>query len=227
MVGPPRPVEVVAATPHAVYLATGDPDLPALCLAGPAAVRVPCALVLARAPGRLAGPARVGGGAVSVGGFRARLARWWRPPRPAAVKIDVGRVELDPRVEAAVPALTAALSTALSTARSTVSPLEDAVAGLLGRGPGLTPLGDDVLAGALVALAALRASAFERLAATVRALAPARTTFVSAALLHHAARGECVPELAAALAGRGVGPLLALGATSGAGLLRGVQAVLP
>jgi hypothetical protein len=97
---------------------------------------------------------------------------------------------------------------------------------LLGRGPGLTPLGDDLLAGLLVTLSACGSAAFEPAAAAVRAHAPARTTFVSAALLHHAARGECVPELAAFLDGGPVEALLRVGDTSGAGLAHGVLAGL-
>ncbi|HET8681662.1 MAG TPA: DUF2877 domain-containing protein, partial [Micromonosporaceae bacterium] len=63
------------------------------------------------------------------------------------------------------------------------------------------------------------------------ALAPARTTFVSAALLRHAARGECVPQLTAVLAAAGRGEpldrplaaLLGVGHTSGYGLAHGVR----
>jgi hypothetical protein len=62
------------------------------------------------------------------------------------------------------------------------------------------------------------------------------TPFVSAALVWHAARGECVPELAAlltalqdasptTLAWAGIG-VRRLGHTSGAGLLHGVAAAL-
>jgi hypothetical protein len=229
--GPRRPVAVAAATPHAVYLATGDPARPALCLAGPAAVRVPCALVLARAPGVLGGPAWVGGGwvgegEVSVGGFRAGVARWWRPPRPCgltAVELPpAGRTVLDHGTEAALARLVRALAAG--------DPLTAPVAGLLGRGPGLTPLGDDVLAGLLVTLGALGSPASGRLGAVIRAQAPARTTFVSAALLHHAARGECVPELARLLTAApdartaALAALLRVGHTSGAGLARGVRA---
>ena len=67
-------------------------------------------------------------------------------------------------------------------------------------------------------------------------LGPARTTALSAALLWHAARGECVDELAglaAALtsqrcgaeqAGRAVSRLLSVGHTSGAALALGLVA---
>jgi len=98
---------------------------------------------------------------------------------------------------------------------------------LVGRGPGLTPLGDDLLAGALVALRALGSPRAEPLAAAVTELAP-RTTVVSAALLRHAARGECVPELAAVLAPDpgAVDGLLGVGHSSGTGLAAGVLAAL-
>jgi hypothetical protein len=92
---------------------------------------------------------------------------------------------------------------------------------LLGRGPGLTPAGDDVLAGLLAGRAAYGPDD-RALADAICALAPSRTTALSAALLRHAARGECIPEVAAftaALTGAGpVGPaaarLLAVGHTS-------------
>src|SRR5262249_13546495 len=59
---------------------------------------------------------------------------------------------------------------------------------LLGRGPGLTPAGDDVLAGLLAGRAAYGPDD-RALADDICALAPSRTTALSAALLRHAARG--------------------------------------
>ena len=81
--------------------------------------------------------------------------------------------------------------------RAEVAFLPDlAAAGLLGRGPGLTPSGDDVLVGYLAGAAAfgLDAAALQQ---AIAVLAPARTTSLSAALLWHATRGECIDELAA------------------------------
>jgi hypothetical protein len=209
LTGPRRAVEVAAATPHAVYLATGDPEYPALCLADPHAVRIPCALVVARLPEGVAGAGAVGHGTLSLPGFEGRVARWWRVPRPRIRDLDAVVAEVAARVPE-IPDLPDGLD----------------VPGLLGRGPGLTPVGDDVLAGALVTLGALGDPAFHRLGAAVRELAPTRTTFVSTALLHHATRGECVPELAAVLDGvaGAVDALLRVGHTSGAGLARGVLA---
>jgi len=289
LAGPPRPVTVVAVTPAAVYLRTGHPGCPALCLATPGAVRVPCALLVGGTPlpagapllagvpqdpaapvvpptghppdnppatllraadlwlcergwpgsrrvqqahrppagaptgpsaasagppaGALAGlrvgsVGTVGRGALTVGGLAVRVGRWWRPPRPA-----LRGSGLQPRTDRLPP-----------------------VGVLLGRGAGLTPYGDDVLAGALVALVAVGAPAAGALAREVLAGAFARTTFVSAALLWHAARGECLPELAAfltALAGGdrtevagAAGALCAVGHSSGAGMLAGATLVL-
>jgi hypothetical protein len=208
--GPPRPVEVATVTPHAVYLATGDPDFPALCLATPEAVRVPCALVVDRLPTGIGG-GTVGEGTVSLAGFEGRVTRWWRPPRPrVAVPVSAGQPTGPVR--------------ALIEAVAGNRPLAPPVSRLIGRGPGLTPYYDDVLAGLLVTLAALRSPTFQPLGEAVRALAPTRTTFVSAALLHHATRGECIPQLAAALNGDGIDALRDVGHTSGAGLIEGMHA---
>jgi Protein of unknown function (DUF2877) len=251
LVGPPRPATVVASTPHATYLAVADAEETMICLASASAVRVPCAVILeskSLPPQVPVGTiATVGAGSLSLEGAVFRVSRWWRPPRPrglggtaparvsAAVRWLTGRVAdpLDNHGRAAVADLVLALSTGASPG--------PAVARLLGRGPGLTPTGDDVLAGALVSLTALGAPAARSLAAAVTASAPDATTTVSVALLRHAARGECIPQLAdlldavahgestldslpAARASlpRAAGALLAVGHCSGAGLLHGV-----
>ncbi len=215
--GPARRVEVAAIVPHAVYLATGDPDCPALCLADRQAVRVPCALLVDEVPRGLARGATgtAGDGALTLPGFAARVARWFRPPRPRHARL---RGRAAPTPDPALDGLTRALAEGRAP--------DPYVLRLLGRGPGLTPLGDDMLAGLLVTLSAGGSAAFEPVAAAVRAHAPSRTGFVSAALLHHAARGECVPELAAFLDGGPVEGLLGVGHTSGTGLARGVLAGL-
>lgn len=252
LVGPPHAATVVAATPQAAYLALDDPDGTTVCVAAADAVRVPCAVIVESRslpalppPGT---PGTVGGGLLSVGGTAYRVQRWWRPPRPrglgaapparlaAAVRWLTGRVAdpLDQGGRAAVADLVGALS---AGERPT-----DAVIRLLGRGGGLTPTGDDVLAGALVTLNALGAPAGVPLAAAVTAAAPAATTTVSAALLRHAARGECIPQLAdlleamaadvpgvgteSATLARAAGALLAVGHCSGAGLLHGALVAL-
>ena len=95
---------------------------------------------------------------------------------------------------------------------------------LAGWGPGLTPLGDDLLAG-YIAGVHLRDGDDPRPAA-IAAQAGARTNALSATLLRLAAMGA-VPEPAHALLGAAdLEPLLAFGATSGVALAVGLAAGL-
>ena len=71
---------------------------------------------------------------------------------------------------------------------------------LLGLGPGLTPSGDDLLAGLLLGARAFGVPLAD-LAEVIAEQAPRRTTALSARLLRHAIEGECVPEAAALVAG--------------------------
>jgi hypothetical protein len=255
--GEPRRVEVVAALPLALHLAVcgAGPDLPpSVCLTLPGAVRLPSAVLVRGGWGsvRIGTVGVVGGGGVALPGLSVRVARWWRAPRPTLRPTVTmpGPTVLDPDTASLVDHLAAALGAPLWIRRgrspliatpgvifpenSHVDDLDGPVTALLGRGPGLTPLGDDILAGALVTLRAI--GSHETAAALVGAILPkaSRTTSVSAALLWHAARGECVPELAdlfrALNAGHGVerarANVLRLGHTSGAGLLHGVAAAL-
>jgi Protein of unknown function (DUF2877) len=91
---------------------------------------------------------------------------------------------------------------------------------LAGRGPGLTPLGDDILIGYLAgaALADVRTTGI----AAFAAWAGARTTALSRTLLGLAANGW-LPEAAHCLLGDGDPmPLLRFGATSGKGIAFGL-----
>ncbi|MBV6727758.1 DUF2877 domain-containing protein [Nocardioides daeguensis] len=102
-----------------------------------------------------------------------------------------------------------------------------AVPALVGRGDGLTPVGDDVLAGWLVATRAAGGDT----GAVAEALADQlpRTTGLSAALLRHAADGEAIAPFRRALAtgdADAVAVLLAVGHTSGAGMLLGAHLAL-
>lgn len=135
------------------------------------------------------------------------------------------------------------VSMAHVTARVTV-----AARAMVGLGPGLTPSGDDVLVGALVALQHFERCGSEPARARLSALRAAliegtwgcggRTTAVSAALLAHARRGEGMPvllDLVAALAPAGprsadraglrraAEAVRAVGQLTGSAMLRGVQ----
>ena len=95
---------------------------------------------------------------------------------------------------------------------------------LLGRGPGLTPLGDDVLAGWFATRAALGTPDAVLAGAVRRRLGV--TTLLSATLIDCAIRGEVLPQLGAWLAAPAPATrdaLLAVGATSGAGLMTGAR----
>jgi hypothetical protein len=210
LLAPGRTGQVVAVFSTCAYVELGG-RLVAVEAAG--GLRLPCAVLLgARAvPRPLAGvragdDASTGPGGLRVGSLTVRVARWWAPAAPRGAR------RLGPAP--ATPGLTSA------------------VLDLLGRGPGLTPAGDDLLAGLLVGLAG-RPDLRDPLAATVLAAAPRRTTWLSAELLAHAALGRAAPAVIAvadALAGygdddalpRALPALLAVGHTSGAALARGL-----
>jgi Protein of unknown function (DUF2877) len=150
------------------------------------------------------------------GSFTVRVNRWWTPPRPTGLPVPDRR----------------------RWARFAGSRYDEVdPPALLGRGTGLTPDGDDVLSGALVAGHATRHPALARWRRdTVRALATRRTTAVSVGMLHSALDGWAAPQLADAVealcagdpadADAAVSRLLAVGHSSGRHLLDGVLHVL-
>lgn len=123
--------------------------------------------------------------------FDLTLARLW-DPRPRWADLDVAtvmrlaagaRAEAEARLRTEAPDVLARASTGL---------LPEA---LLGLGPGLTPAGDDVLVGRLLAVQARGPRggfpAPSDLAAPLLAAAENRTTRLSLAFLRAAAEGEC------------------------------------
>lgn len=104
----------------------------------------------------------------------------------------------------------------------------DAVLPLLGRGGGLTPLGDDVLCGWL-ATALATGRDVHQMTDQVTKNARTRTTLLSATLLDCAARGEVIPQFRALLHALAAGEdpaapvadLVRVGHTSGVGLAAG------
>jgi hypothetical protein len=119
--------------------------------------------------------------------------------------------------------------------------LPDVLARVVGRGPGLTPSGDDMLVGIMAALRLAPSPLAGRHANLLaEAVAPflASTTDLSAHLLRQATQGHfgrALHELVAALADdtepgplhERIGRALASGATSGADACSGVIAVVP
>ena len=248
LAAPTRPARLLEASATAAYLAVDGIEVIAVVAAG--AVRLPIALVVAgEVPATGAAVAvRVGGGEVDLGGPRLRPSRWFDPrprlPGPAVLErvagaeallaaLPAGAAGLDP-VPAAGLAGLAGLDQA-PAATAVAAGLAGGDAGpaltLLGRGPGLTPAGDDVVAGALAALALLGAPDPAAVGAVLGAAAEA-TTLLSAALLRCAARGQVLPQAAELLralcggapVGTALDTLLAVGATSGAALAVGICA---
>ena len=198
----------VARTTVSVHYDTGRDVVPVLCICTPAAVRLPNAAVSSTLPtgeGLVAYDGRLHGPTATW-----KVARWWQPPRPRGLS----RPTSNPTPSSGVDLDPAAL---------------------VGRGPGLTPEGDDVVAGALVAA---HATDDPRLvswrAATRRALATHGTTAVSRGLLQHAMDGYATVELAdyleALCNGRDARVaerrLLAVGHSSGAALAAGARHTL-
>ena len=178
----------------------------------------------------------VGSGGVQIGSWSCRVSRLVSPRAPAGLTPDRNACEhlrhrlahwqsADPD-----PFLPDAL---LDDAYSPAVPA-DLVRRLLGVGPGLTPAGDDLLAGLLVGLWSFGQQA-EPLRLAVLAGLAAGTTDLSAALLRCAARGESIPQVnqllrtlsGSASQGRldhAMYELVRVGHTSGTALATGVLA---
>ena len=101
-----------------------------------------------------------------------------------------GTVNMNAVAELAMPRLSRLCG---GLTRSATEAIDQAVAGLVGLGPGLTPSGDDLLGGMLVALRATQNTAslfsIDSLAACVTRHAAAETTRISAAMLEQSAQG--------------------------------------
>jgi hypothetical protein len=186
--------------PDAVYV-----DVAGRCVGvvTPRATAVPCAL---RTQLPQLGPAErvhVAGGELHLDG----------------VALRVGRI-----VDVRVPTLTAP-----GPGRPDLTP--DEVGRLVGAGDGLTPFGDDVLCGYLAVHRAAGRDTIE-IDAAVRAVVQ-HTTLLSATLLDCAMHGEVIPEFAAYLSALGTpgeaaaaASLVAVGHTSGQGLMQGARRAL-
>ena len=227
--GPVRPLRAVVRTRVSVHYETGDRQVPWLCLCTPDAVRLPHAVVVAALPplGDRAEIGQAGAGRLVAGATTYRARRWWDPPRPTGLT--------NPRPE------TLRLATRL------LASSRDACLGLdarwptvldperlLGAGRGLTPRGDDLLAGVLVAAAATADPRSRGWRAGVRRASRSRsTTAVSAAMLHWALEGYATPQLARFVTAvctdadveSALSDLVAVGHSSGAALAAGVLRV--
>ncbi|MEM8903496.1 MAG: DUF2877 domain-containing protein [Actinomycetota bacterium] len=214
LTGPLVSGEVIHRSGPAAYLRTDDGRVLALEEEGgiglPIAARVDALGTIAA------------GDAVAIGGIAP--GRWWSANVPTIRPAPTAIAQLRELVEA-LPASDDPLERPLDDA----DPLADPAA-VVGLGPGLTPAGDDLVAGALVALRAVgrheTADRVVREAASVEH----RTTPISAALLREAAVGRAAQPLLRMLDAL-IGPaapipaldaLVEVGATSGRWLARGL-----
>src|SRR4051812_24663840 len=235
--GPVRPARVLMSLPAAVYLTVpGERAGDVVGVLTGDAARLPLGCVLFRPsngrplvalpPGA---PAEVGGGRIVVGDLAVSAAAWWDPrprlphPHPALLPEGVRQLrnalygEGVPHSAFTLPGLPTGPGGPLAALRGAVrrADLDAALrtaARLIGLGPGLTPAGDDVMAGTMAGLVLLGHPAAERFAAAVYSLAVGRTTELSRALLRHAAAGRVSVEYAAVLHGlvgeRPLGPAI-------------------
>jgi hypothetical protein len=253
--GPVRQARILMSVPAAVYLSVpGDRGTEVVGVLTSDAARLPLGCVLFRpSNGRplvalpAGAPAEVGAGRIVVGDLAVSAAAWWDPrprlphPRPALLPEGVRQLrnalygEGVPHSAFTLPGLPTGPGGPLAALRGAVrrADLEAALrtsTRLIGLGPGLTPAGDDVMAGTMAGLVLLGHPAAERFAAGVYSLAAGRTTELSRALLRHAAAGRVSGEYAAVLQGlvgeRPLGPaiagLLATGSTSGRAMALGL-----
>ncbi|MBA2953904.1 DUF2877 domain-containing protein [Nocardioides sp. MAH-18] len=145
-------------------------------------------------------------------------------PLARTAHLDAGVLHLDDEplavgrvVDVSVPRL--------ATTWSRPAPLPGVVAEMVGRGDGLTPYDDDVLCGWLAIHRAAGVETPEADAAVRAHLG--RTTLLSATLLDCAMHGEVIPEFAAWVADPSrADALVAVGHTSGRGLLEGARFAL-
>src|SRR5215203_2969344 len=257
--GPVRPARVLMTLPAAVYVHVGNDrggDVVGVMTSD--AARLPLGCVLFRpSNGRplvalpAGAPAEVGGGRIVVGDLAVSAAAWWNPRpklpslRPALLPEGVRQLrnalygEGVPHSAFTLPGLPVGPGGPLAALRGAVrrADLDAALrtaTRLVGLGPGLTPAGDDVMAGTIAGLVLLGHPSAERFAAGVYALAAGRTTELSRALLRHAACGRVRAEYAAVFYGlvgeRPLAPavagLLETGATSGRALALGLSTAI-
>lgn len=250
-------VAAIAAFDRAVYLEHHDGVLAVETSDG---CHLPNGMVLVRSSRDRALGARyrhaqgtVGGGVVVLDDLRVRVVRWRRArpvlrrtdPQTLRASVAASWAHLEARTGRVPPELAGPLQDVVAALRTgdPATAAQLARRTLLGRGPGLTPSGDDVLAGLLAGVRLLGQAAPQdttgslvpavtRSGAAIAAAGTTSTTALSAALLQHAVRGEiAVPaeRVLVALTGhRALVPaldrLLAIGSSSGRDLTLGLLA---
>jgi Protein of unknown function (DUF2877) len=245
--GPPREGLVLARFPTALYLSVGRhheivPVVASDALLLPTATRLSAPASDVDWGVEPGDPVSVGGSGIRLPGWRVRAVREWRPARvhaiPTLAHPRLLSVLADSLATQVLPPVLVDQASAVCRAarRGGSAEVRRLTGRLVGAGPGLTPSGDDVLCGVLLALAGVGDPApLALLGATVQELW-ARTTWLSASLLDCARRGYAVPSvvtlvrctLSGDLAGAraALGPTLAIGHWSGPDLVAGLAGSL-
>ncbi len=241
------PVRVLHTGAEAWYV---EVDGHAVGLLSRDAARVPCGL-RSHLPGRslLEGddPGKTGyleGGTLWLGGRAFGLTRSVDVRAPRITVTHGFRTASSATVTATPPAQVAEFVRGFLRRADELDGLDDhrmaeLAPALVGAGPGLTPLGDDLLCGWLAAhRAAGRATpatdaVLDLLVGSGRRLEGPATTLLSATLLDCARHGEVLPELGSWLGALGtpeegarLARLQTIGSTSGAGLAEGARLAL-
>jgi hypothetical protein len=243
---PDGPVPIVHTGPQAVYVALGNR---CVGLLGRDATQVPCGLRsrIRSFASWACESAYLADGTLHVDHIPLTVGRAVAVQVPTLDHGAIPPQAASPVTAAATPQAVVAGLVPQRVALATAPPLQAVVAGLvpqgalwvtaatvgqlLGRGDGLTPLGDDVLCGWIATHRAAGVPTPEVDRAVGAGLH--RTTLLSATLLDCAMHGEAPPELGGFLraigtvaeAGRAA-DLRAVGGTSGAGLLLGARLAL-
>lgn len=241
LAGPPRPATVLAALSQVVVLAVEtDCGGRIVSLLGPTASGVPHGVRLTTPErgshylGALPGQrATVGAQRIVLGSLELQPVRSWRTAVPSIRPRPSRLTELASRLADADLGVAVSRVSLLKSALRAGDPAS-AVRGLIGLGIGLTPGGDDIVAGLLVGLrAAGKPVLLQQVRRAVGSRLAERTTAISADLLRLAAAGHASLEVLGLLAALhhhsadrllagSIDRLLAVGHTSGADLATGI-----
>lgn len=244
--GAPRPLRILLRTRAAAYL--GDED-PVAVLVESHGLLVPDAIVLPPSTRwttllseheTTGAPILLGDGRLRCGAAqisltdRLDLRVTLSPPPIERVRRAVARLDealgAIRTTDAGLPRLTHRWS----SGRADPATLAHDAPRLIGRGPGLTPSGDDLLAAAIFTHTVLGTAGAAHAAERIIGLSAGRTTAASIVSLRGAATARAVPQLGAALSSLlrdddptpAVADVLALGHSSGADLARGMHDAL-
>ncbi len=239
--GPLRHACVLGVADPAVWIGEAD-DV--VVLSSGDAVRLPNSIVVAAPSARrpfagfgVGDRVLIGRGALHAGRLQVTATRWFDPvpALPASTPATV-EAALEALEGAILPMEDHGLAAALAADDDRAA--RRAARLLIGRGDGLTPRGDDQVAGTVAGMLLIGRSLgadlriLGRLGGPILTHASSATTSLSAALLRHAFRGEVAEpagRLLMALAGRGepvaaARELAAVGHSSGPALAAGVAA---